>query len=174
MAPNQLHVFRINARELLRQPGLDKQIAVSMPAAELGVDDQRITGDVDVDLTAVSGTDEISVHGTISLPWRAACRRCLAEVTGRSRIEVDEVYVDTGTGTGDVDVFEIVGDQIDLAPAVREHIVLELPDDILCRDDCAGICPVCGADRNTTDCECDTTVRDDRWAILDQLKPDEN
>jgi uncharacterized protein len=172
MAPNPLHVFRLNARELLRHPGLEKHIEVSLPATDLGIDDARITGDIDVDLTAVSGTDDITVRGSIGHPWRAACRRCLTEVTGRTAVDVDEIYADS-VGEDD-DAFEIVGDQVDLAPAIREYVVLELPDDVLCREDCAGICPQCGTDRNAGACGCDTTVRDERWAILDQLRADEN
>ena len=123
-AMTRLHLFRLNARELLREPGLDKHVSVELPAAELGVDDDRITGDLTVDLHAVSTIDGITVHGMVALPWRAACRRCLAPVTGVTEIEIDEVYQDGG---GDPDAFEIDGDQIDLAPAVREYVVLELP-----------------------------------------------
>lgn len=173
MAAKRLHRFRLNARELLRQPGLDKAIAETLPAADLGVDDDRISGDVTVDLTALSSIDGISVTGTISMPWRAPCRRCLAEVAGTSVIEVDEVYRDPGDAVADDDSFEITGDQIDLAPAIREYLLLELPDDPLCRDECAGICPVCGTDRNQGTCDCDTTVRDERWAALDELRLDE-
>ncbi len=69
----------------------------------------------------------------------------------------------------------IEGDQIDLAPAVREYVLIELPDGPLCRDDCAGICPECGADRNEAPCECDTSVRDERWSALDDLRlPDDS
>ena len=65
-------------------------------------------------------------------------------------------------------------DQIDMAPAVREYVLLELPDGPLCRDDCAGICPVCGIDRNEASCDCDTSVRDHRWAALDELRLDDD
>ena len=54
----------------------------------------------------------------------------------------------------------------------RELVLLELPDAPLCRDDCAGICAVCGVDRNVEPCDCDDTVRDERWAVLDQLDLD--
>lgn len=168
--PNQLHLLRLNARELLRQPGLDKQIDEAFPPADLGVVDERITGDVAVVLVATSNIDGIVVDGTITMPWTAPCRRCLTEVAGLATIDVDEVYQDE---VGDDDAFPIEGDQIDLAPVVREYVLLELPDDVLCRDDCAGICPVCGIDRNHGSCECDTTVRDDRWAALDQLRLDD-
>jgi uncharacterized protein len=171
MAPHRLTAFRLNARELLRQPGLDKSIALTLPAAEFGVDDERITGELDVDLLAVSTIDGISVHGRILMPWRGACRRCLIEVTGTSVITIDEMYQEQADG---VDAFEITGDQIDLAPAIREYVLLELPGDPLCRDECAGICSVCGTDRNNGSCDCDTTVRDERWAALDGLQLDDD
>ena len=115
--------------------------------------DERIVGDATIDLTAVSNVDGIVVSGTITVPWRAPCRRCLADVAGVAEVAVDEVYQDE---VGDDDAFQIEGDQIDLAPAVREYVLLALPDGPLCRDDCAGICPSCGVDRNETTCECDT------------------
>lgn len=171
----RLHELRLNARELLRQPGLRKTVDVSLPAGDLGVDDDRITGDVVVDLLATSNIDGVVVEGTVTMPWRAACRRCLTDVTGTAVIDVDEVYQDDVDRHRDGvdDAFPIEGDQIDLVPAVREAVLLELPDDVLCRDDCAGICPVCGRDRNQGSCECDTSVRDDRWAALDDLRLDD-
>jgi uncharacterized protein len=175
MAP-RLHDLRLNARELLRQPGLQKTVALSIPASELGVVDERITGEIVVDLVATSNIDGVVVEGTVVMPWRAPCRRCLAEVVGTAVIDVDEVYQDEITldqRDGD-DAFPIEGDQIDLVLAVREAVLLELPDDILCQDDCAGICPVCGVDRNERSCDCDTTVRDDRWAALDGLTLDDD
>jgi uncharacterized protein len=171
MAP-RLHQLRLNARELLRQPGLQKPVAVSLAASDLGIDDDRITDEITVDVTATSNIDGVVVEGTVTMSWRASCRRCLAEVFGTSSIEVDEVYQDEIDD--DADAFPIEGDQIDLVPAVREAVLLELPDDVLCREDCAGICPVCGTDRNLGSCDCDTTIRDDRWAALADLELDDD
>ena len=170
MAPNPLHVLRLNARELLRQPGLTRPIRIELDATDLGVDDDRVAGGVAVELEAVSSIDGIVVTGSIASPWRVPCRRCLTDVAGTARIAVDEVYQDH---VSDPDAFQIEGDQIDLAPAVREYVLLELPDGPLCREDCAGICPVCGIDRNHGTCECDTSVRDERWAALDDLRLDD-
>jgi uncharacterized protein len=170
MSPRSLHVLRVNARELLRVPGSTRDVSASIDAAELGVDDDRITGPVDVDLEAVSNIDGVVVRGVIRIPWASACRRCLADVSGVAAVDVDEVYQDEVV---DEDAFALEGDQIDLAPAVREYVLLELPDGPLCREDCAGICAVCGADRNDAPCSCDTTVRDERWAALDDLRVDE-
>jgi uncharacterized protein len=166
---NPLYLLRLNARELLRQPGLQRTIETELEAGDLGVDDERITGAIEIELQAVSNFDGIVVEGVISTPWRAPCRRCLSDVRGVARTDVEELYQED---VQDDDAYEIEGDQIDLAPAVREYVLLELPDGPLCRDDCAGICPVCGTDRNEGDCECDTTLRDERWAVLDSLRLD--
>ena len=171
MPTNPLHELRINARELLRQPGSTRTVDTAYAADLLGLVDERISGDIGVDLTAVSSIDGIVVSGVLSVPWQARCRRCLTSVSGVARVEVDEVYQDE---VGDDDAFEIEGDQIDLAPAVREYVLLDLPDGPLCRDDCAGICPVCGIDRNQGSCDCDTSVRDNRWAALDDLRLDDD
>jgi len=168
---NPLHTLRLNARELLRQPGLTRQIAIELSPTDLGIDDERVAGAVDVELEAVSSIDGIVVTGSISAPWRTACRRCLTGVVGTARILIDEVYQDH---VGNDDAFQIEGDQIDMAPAVREYVLLELPDGPLCRDDCAGICPVCGIDRNEASCDCDTSVSDHRWAALDDLRLDDD
>jgi uncharacterized protein len=174
MAP-RLHELRLNALELLRHPGLRKTVDVVLPPTDLGVDDERIIGEITVDLLATSNIDGVVVEGTITTPWRATCRRCLADVAGTAHIDVEEVYQDVSTASVvDGDAFPIEGDQIDLVPAVREAILLELPDDVLCRDDCAGICPMCGADRNQVTCDCDTTVRDERWAALADLELDDD
>ncbi|MDJ0770762.1 MAG: DUF177 domain-containing protein [Ilumatobacter sp.] len=171
MPTNPLYLLRVNARELLRQPGTDRSITVELAPGDLGIDDARITGDIAVDLVATSNIDGIVVSGEVAMPWRAPCRRCLTDVRGTAGVEVDELYQDD---VSDEDAYAIEGDQIDLAPAVREYVLLELPDDPLCRDDCAGICPVCGIDRNTASCECDTSVRDERWAALDDLRLDDS
>lgn len=170
MPTNPLYELRVNARELLRQPGSSRSISTALPAAAFGIDDARITGTIGVELTAVSNVDGIVVAGSVSIPWQAPCRRCLETVSGTSEVIVDELYQDE---VGDDDAFQIDGDQIDLAPAVREYVLLEVPDGPLCRDACAGICPVCGVDRNEGVCDCDTTVRDERWAALDELRLDE-
>lgn len=175
MARHPLHDLRIPARELLRDPGSSRSVDTTVPADELGVLDDRVTGPVHIELSAVSSVDGITVDGTASVPWAGVCRRCLAPVAGTAVAEISELYQDLADDRvgADDDALPIEGDQIDLAGAVREYVLLELPDDPLCRAECAGLCPVCGVDRNTTTCECDTSVRDERWAALDQLRLDD-
>lgn len=170
MSPNPLHALRVNARELLRVPGSTRSVEASVDAADLGIADDRLTGAVAVDLTAVSTLDGVTISGTVAFPWSTVCRRCLTDVSGTATVDVDELYQEEAL---DPEAYVIEGDQIDLAPAVREYVLIELPDGPLCRPDCAGICPVCGIDRNGGSCDCDTSVRDERWAALDDLRLDE-
>jgi uncharacterized protein len=82
-------------------------------------------------------------------------------------IEVHELYQLVVT---DPDAFAIHNDQIDLAPMVRETVLIELPDAPLCRIDCAGLCPTCGVDFNVDQCGCAAPIVDARWAALDALR----
>ncbi len=162
--------FVLNVAELLRRPGTGKDIRLESSTGELEVSDERVVdGPVAIDLHVDALTDGIVVNGTVSATWQGVCRRCLAEVGGPLVIPVQELYQTVVT---DPDAFPIVQEQLDLEPMVREALLLDAPSAPLCRDDCAGICPVCGVDRNTVRCACEVSVTDDRWAALDALKPD--
>ena len=161
--------LRINASELRRQPGTRRRVELSIPPGDVDLGDGRVTGDGVVAVDLESTIDGIVVGGTASAPWSDTCRRCLRPIDGVAVAHVDELYQDHVT---DPDAFPIEGEQLDLAPMTRELVLLELPDAPLCRDDCAGICAVCGRDRNVEPCDCDDTVRDERWAVLDQLDLD--
>jgi uncharacterized protein len=158
--------LRVNASELRRQPGSHRRVELAIAPDDLDLGDDRVTGDVSVAVDLESTIDGIVVGGVASVAWSDACRRCLRPIDGVAVAHVDELYQDHVT---DPDAFPIEGDQLDLAPMTRELVLLELPDAPLCRDDCAGICAVCGRDRNVEPCDCDDTVRDERWAVLDQL-----
>lgn len=69
----------------------------------------------------------------------------------------------------DLDLTVFDGEAIDIDALVTEEILLAVPDHILCRDDCKGICPRCGTDRNSVDCGCETAEVDPRWAGLKEL-----
>ncbi len=159
----------INAAELLRRPGSERRIGLETTVAELGIADRRfdVGATVVVSLRMESLTDGIVVDGELRAPWADSCRRCLAAASGEVVSEVHELYQQVIT---DPDAFPIVGDQIDLAPMVRENLLLDGPLAPLCRPDCAGLCPTCGIDRNTATCDCDASVVDPRWDALTQLR----
>jgi uncharacterized protein len=78
---------------------------------------------------------------------------------------VRELY--TRGGDGD-ETYRLDGDEVDLEPLVHDAVLLELPQAPLCRPDCLGLCPTCGANRNLDPCTC-AAPRDPRWAALDAL-----
>ena len=69
----------------------------------------------------------------------------------------------------DLDLSIFDGEVIDIDELVTEEILLAVPDHILCNENCKGICDRCGADRNSTDCGCETKHADPRWAGLKEL-----
>jgi uncharacterized protein len=160
----------VNAAELLRRPGTQKDVSLNVPLADLDVaGDQRFSddGEVTVRLHLESMTDGIVVDGEVSVPWHGTCRRCLEPTGGISVSEVHDLYQRTLT---DPDAFEIVGDQLDLRPIARELVLLDAPSTPLCRPECAGLCPTCGTNLNETGCDCAAPPVDPRWSALDQLK----
>lgn len=165
-----LRPLRVNAVELLRQPGAVRDVTLVVAAAPLDAEHERLVGDIRVAVRLTALNDGIEVDGTVSADWATVCRRCLVDLSGTAVGVVDELYQIEPL---DPDAYLIEDGQLDLAPLVRETVLLELDNERLCRDDCAGLCPVCGVDRNTTRCTCDTTVRDDRWAALEGFVPDD-
>ena len=113
------------------------------------------------------------LRGAVAVP----CARCLAparidltapiRMTYRPGIEVEEV--DREVTEDDIDFSTYHGDVIDLGKLFREQILLSLPMQTICREDCKGICPVCGQNRNLAECGCQLKAPDDRWAALRNL-----
>lgn len=173
-------LLTVNVAELLARPGRRRRLQRRAPVAEvapegLAVLDAVITpaAEARVDVELESLTDGLVATGRVEAPWTAHCRRCLVAVSGVASSEVRELF--RGNAGPDDDAFPLAGEQVDLAPMVREALLLELPLAPLCRADCAGLCTECGADRNQGDCGCATPVSDPRWAALDALlaEPDD-
>ena len=166
-----LRPLRINAVELLRQPGATRDVTLDVGAASLDVEHDRLVGDLHVELRLTASNDGIDVDGTVSADWTTVCRRCLTDVSGTAVGVVDELYQ---VEPLDPDAYTIEDGQLDLAPLVRETALLELDTERVCRETCAGLCPVCGVDRNVTECSCDTAVSDERWSALEGFVPDDD
>jgi len=159
----------INVADLLRRPASRKSVRLTVPSDGFTVVDSTVPAGapIDVDLELESLTDGVVVTGQVSAPWEAACRRCLGPAHGRLDVTVRELYQSEPQSD---EAFAIDGEVLDLEPLVREAVLLELPLAPLCRADCAGLCPDCGADRNDVDCGHQLEVHDPRWDVLDDLR----
>ena len=121
---------------------------------------------------------EIRIQGKFSGTMETDCDRCLAVTslpldTGFDLFyrppledpEADEVKIDEGEA--EIGFYEGLG--LELADVIKEQVLLALPMQRTCREDCQGICPVCGANRNEAPCDCHVKPADDRWAALRNL-----
>lgn len=113
-----------------------------------------------------SGKLEISFSTVVTLT--GSCNRCLSDVTFTSAISCDEtVEISEGKVVTDPDIGPypfVVDEDIDIDELILSEILVNFPAKILCQDDCKGLCPVCGQNRNLYDCGCDDTVLDPRMA----------
>jgi len=153
----QAGVTRHEHREALI-PGLGA-VSVVVP------DDEPVV----LDVTLSSYPGGITASGEVAASWSGECRRCGGPVQGTVRAEVRERFAPTGGTDRDEEAYPLTGDELDLEPLARDAVLLELPLAPLCREDCAGLCPTCGANRNTETCDC-VPAPDPRWAALDALR----
>ncbi len=141
-------------------------------------------------LTKVSGG--VLLSGKFTVGVRAPCKRCVDEVHLEVPVEFTLNLVprqrraeEEAQGGGDDDgrsaragTFTLDGandepfdgKRIDLDPILREQILLALPVSVVCREECKGLCPVCGQDLNERECGCERRVPDPRFAALKDIK----
>ena len=134
----------------------------------------RAAGTVDL---VTESLGEIRVKGHLSVPMEADCDRCLEP----ARFPVDgdfELYyrpVTEGYGEevaldeSEAEMGFYEGDGMELNDVFREYVLLALPMQRVCSKNCKGICPVCGQNRNQSECDCQAEAVDDRWAALKKL-----
>jgi uncharacterized protein len=134
--------------------------------------DLRATGTAEL-LENTQG--EVRVRGHLQVEIEAECDRCLgtarfpldtnfdlfyrpmSDIAREEEIEIDE-------GEAEIGFYEDGG--MELEDVLREQILLQLPMQRICQDDCKGICPICGRNRNETACDCRVEPADDRWGAL--------
>ena len=98
------------------------------------------------------------------------CMRCLTETSVTADVAAREYQATSRVETDELATPYVVDDRLDLSAWARDAVALSLPDKILCRADCAGLCPVCGADLNTEPHDHGDPEPDARWAKLEELK----
>jgi len=98
------------------------------------------------------------------------CFRCLEETVVEERVVAREYQATSPGESEELRTPYVVDDRLDLSAWARDALVLGLPDKILCRPDCAGLCPVCGKDLNVEWHTHDQVEPDPRWAALSELR----
>jgi uncharacterized protein len=166
----------LDTRELPRRPGALRTIVRVVPApSDLGVELIGVPegADLSLDLRLESVSEGVLVSGTVTGPVTGECGRCLRPINDSVVVTVQELYAyehsTTDETTDEDEVGRLQGDLIDLEPAVRDAVVLALPTNPLCRDDCPGLCPECGVHWDDLPADHGHTEIDPRWAALSKL-----
>ena len=161
--------LRIIVADLLRRPGAQRGVHIDAPLPDLVAGPVAVPSEVPVhvDATLERIPEGIVVRGEVDVVWAAECSRCLQPVEGRLAVGIDELFE---AHPIDGETYLLDHDTIDLDQVVRDAVLLELPPAPHCRDDCAGLCPTCGADRNLVACGCVIADDDPRWAALRSLE----
>jgi uncharacterized protein len=164
----------LDTRELGRRPGSQRTMSFSAEApAELGIEILGVPegSPVQLDLRLEAVMDGVLVTGTATADLEGECARCLEQIEDEVTVELQELYLyePVDVHDEDDDVSRLEDDLLDLEPALRDAVVLALPFQPLCQDDCPGLCVECGARlADDPDHRHDTAV-DPRWAALAEI-----
>ena len=172
--------MRVPVTGLIGHPGETRALPGAVSPDEFGDAPwgplaEGIESPVELDLHLDAVVEGILVRGTLGFTVRLACARCLEPQQRHLDVAVAELFVDPARRDHEDEIepgYEIIDDAtaIDLSTLARDALVIDLPVQVLCRDDCLGLCATCGADRNRQDCgHHDDDAPDPRWAALANL-----
>jgi uncharacterized protein len=166
--------------DLIKQGNSPLDFDLSIPAGEIDLENEnvRLTSDVAAKGSVTKRIVQTDVEGEIKAEIEIDCTRCLNPVTRSFEVPFHASYIAPENYTeekeaelrgDDLDIAISEDDRIDIAELVREQILLNLPEQVLCKEDCKGLCPKCGGDRNLIDCNCEEKEIDPRWSALEDL-----
>nr|WP_235215667.1 YceD family protein [Phaeacidiphilus oryzae] len=174
-----------DTHELGRRPGAMREVSRSVPAPEdFGIDVIGVPqgSPVELDVRLESVVEGVLVTGTAEAGIKGECVRCLEPVEHDVDVDFQELYyypevadrivaelAESGDDAESEDeTYRLEGDLFDLRPVLRDAVVLALPLQPVCQDDCPGLCSECGA-RLADDPDHHHDAADPRWAALQGL-----
>ncbi|MBN2303573.1 MAG: DUF177 domain-containing protein [Anaerolineae bacterium] len=159
-------VLKINVGFLLAE-GVGYQRTIELDLPRVHVADDLALDYLRGKLRLSRNSRGILVQGKLRMPVISECSRCLDLTLVPVALEIEELY----SFPASPDILYSVDETgiLDLAPLLREEAILATPMGVLCRPDCAGLCPECGQNLNEAACDCKQNDIDPRLAILAQL-----
>jgi DUF177 domain-containing protein len=129
-----------------------------------------VPGTVPADLRITKATTGTVFQLGFTTRLHGPCYRCLGDAVLEVPIDAREYQATNPEGSDELRTPYLVEDNLDLGAWARDAVALALPDKILCRADCAGLCPVCGKNLNEEPHTHDEETHDSRWAALESLR----
>ncbi|HEY0889863.1 MAG TPA: YceD family protein [Nocardioides sp.] len=171
----------LDTRELGRRPGSQREVTLSVPApADLGIEVLSVPegAPVQLDLRLEAVMEGVLVTGTATADLEGECVRCLEPISDEIEVRFQELYMyddirDARDVSEDDEVSMLRDDLVDLEPLLRDAVVLALPFQPLCQDDCPGLCTECGARLADDPDHSHEAAIDPRWAGLAELQQDQ-
>jgi uncharacterized protein len=169
----------LDTRELGRRPGSQLEMVRTVPApAELGIEVLHVPegSPVELDLRLEAVMEGVLVSGSASAELDGECARCLEPIEDDITVRLQELYVyddarhDASDKDLDDEVSRLEDDLLDLEPLLRDAVVLALPFQPLCVEDCPGLCVECGARLADDPEHGHEEPIDPRWASLEALQ----
>lgn len=164
----------VNLSDVLTSEGrqLSEEAFLEMTGFESRMGSFEITEKSPVRLTFTNiEPGKAKVEGSVRLTFRTACDRCLTEVPTLLDLKFERTVASPETAEDDDadDLSFMEGYQLNVETFVYNEIIGNWPAKILCKEDCKGLCPVCGQNLNERDCGCDTFVPDPRMAVIQDI-----
>lgn len=119
--------------------------------------------------TVAVSAEVVLLRAEISFCFHGQCDRCLRPFERMYRLPIEHILVDTLSNDENDDFILLQQYQLDLSDLVMTDMLLELPYKSLCKEDCRGLCPICGKDLNEGLCGCKPNTTDPRLEVLKQL-----
>jgi DUF177 domain-containing protein len=159
-------------RNVRVRSGEEHREAVSVAIAPIKLGGERyvaVPEEVPAELVVTRASTGWVFELRLSVRLHGPCMRCLGDAVVEQSLSLRE-YQATSPDSDELTMPYLVDDRLDVSAWARDSLVLALPDRILCRPDCAGLCPVCGRDLNREPHTHDEDEADPRWAALSELK----
>ena len=160
----------INFSDLLSKKNRKKQISLSfeLEPFEFEGEEIRAIEKVLVEGVAISENDVIVIEASIKTKLKLNCSRCLDTFIYPIDIDIEERFT-TNSESEDEEAVVVIDDVLDITELVETSIISTLPIKRVCKDDCKGLCSVCGVNKNVENCSCLDYDVDVRLAKLREL-----
>lgn len=154
------------------------QFELSPADIEFEIEELKLAAAAIVSARVEKHIAQTNVDGEISTKIENNCNRCLKKVENDLEFPFTAIFVSPENYTkqnekklsaDELEVSVIDSEEIDMSELIREQILLALPTQFLCREDCKGLCPVCGSNKNLIDCKCIEKEIDPRWSDLKNI-----
>lgn len=169
--------MELNVKEALRKAGEKFPFQLSLSLDPMTVHGDEVSFPQPILLTgAFMGFEEdeesVLLTGKLSYTWESLCARCAEPARDESTLSFEETFCRVQKEEYP-DRYLFSGEKVDVTQMVEDLIVMDLPIRFLCREDCKGLCPVCGINKNKQTCTCSNTGRESPFAVLKNLHLDE-